>query len=105
MSDVVLPPGLASPHAEALREAVEHAIARFSPVGIVAAGSIVRGAAGPTSDLDVYVLHGEPWRQRVQRRFRGVPAELFVNPPAAVRRYFETEHAARRPLTAHMLAT
>jgi hypothetical protein len=34
-----------------------------------------------------------------------VPAELFVNPPDRVERYFEEEIADGRPVTAHMLAT
>ena len=89
----------------ALRAAVAYAIERFEPVGVVAAGSLVRGEGGATSDLDLYVLHLAPFRQRVQRRFREVPTELFVNPPDAVRGYFASEHADGRPLTAHMLAT
>jgi len=35
----------------------------------------------------------------------GVPVEIFVNPAVAVRRYFESEHASARPVTAHLLAT
>jgi len=77
----------------------------FHPLGMLVTGSIVRGEAGPRSDLDVWVLHDEPWRQRLQRRFAGVPAEIFINPPARVRGYFASEHADGRPCTAHMLAT
>lgn len=79
--------------------------ATYAPIGIVVAGSIVRGEAGPNSDFDVFVVHDQPWRLREQRRFDGVPAELFVNPPEQVRRYFATEHAGARPHTAHMFAT
>lgn len=79
--------------------------ATYAPVGIVVAGSIVRGEAGPTSDFDVFVVNDEPWRLREQKRFAGVPAEIFVNPAAQVRRYFEREHAEGRPCTAHMFAT
>ncbi len=86
-------------------ELVAYVRATYAPIGIVVAGSIVRGEAGPTSDLDVFVVHGEPWRLRDQRRFAGVPAELFVNPAAQVRRYFASEHARARPCTAHMFAT
>jgi hypothetical protein len=50
-------------------------------------------------------VHDQPWRLREQRRFAGVPAELFVNPAQRVRRYFESEHADGRPCTAHMFAT
>src|SRR6185436_12318635 len=69
------------------------------------AGSIVRGEAGPNSDLDVFVVHEQPWRLREQRRFEGVPAELFVNPVEQVRSYFASEHASGRPHTAHMFST
>lgn len=84
---------------------VDHVRVTYAPRGIVVAGSIVRGEAGPTSDLDVFVIHDEPWRIRDQRRFAGIPVELFVNPPAQIRRYFASEHARGRPSTAHMFAT
>lgn len=92
-------------YAAALREAVIYIVNRYDPVGIVACGTIIRGAPDEASDLDLYVIHGAPWRQRVQKFFGGVPAEMFVNPPVAIRRYFREQHAAGRPLTAHMLAT
>jgi hypothetical protein len=72
---------------------------------VVIAGSIVRGEAGPTSDLDVFIVHAEPWRLRDQKRFQGVPTELFVNPPDRIRGYFESEHAEGRPCTADMFTT
>lgn len=93
------------PYDRAIEELVSYVHATYAPLGIVVSGSIVRGNAGPTSDLDVFVVHAEPWRVREQRRFAGVPAELFVNPPSQVRRYFEREHADARPCTAHMFAT
>jgi hypothetical protein len=49
------------------------------------------------------VLHLAPYRQRLQKFFNRVPAEIFVNPPAAVEGYFASEQAAGRPITAHML--
>ena len=98
-------PVLAAPYARALREAVELILARFDVTGIVACGSILRGQGGPTSDLDVYVVHADPVRQRLQHSFNGVPAEIFVNPPAAIRSYFAGEHRSGRPCTAHMLHT
>jgi hypothetical protein len=93
------------PYDRAVDELLTYVRATYAPLGIVVSGSIVRGEAGPTSDLDVFVVHQEAWRVRDQQRFAGVPAELFVNPPAQVRRYFEREHAAGRPCTAHMFAT
>ncbi len=98
-------PNLPEPYNRALREAVAYILTRFEPVGLIAAGSILRGTPDATSDLDIYVIHLAPFRQRVQKYFCGVPAEIFVNPPAAIEKYFESEQAASRPLTAHMLAT
>lgn len=73
--------------------------------GIIASGTILRGNPGPSSDLDIYVIHTQPIRQRVQKYFNGVPAEIFVNPVASILRYFEEEGREGRPITAHMLAT
>lgn len=99
-------PPLAPRYAAALREAVAFALAEVDATGIVATGTIVRGTPHASSDLDLYVVHDAPVRRRVQRYFgRAVPAEVFINPPAAVRAYFAEEHAAARPITAHMLAT
>mgnify|MGYP001765530049 CR=1 FL=1 len=88
----------------ALRQAVAHILGRYTPVGIIAAGSILRGKPDPGSDLDIYVLHLAPFRQRLQKFFNGVPAEIFVNPPPAVEGYFTSEGASARPITAHMLS-
>ena len=93
------------PFDRAALAAETHVRATYAPRGIVIAGSIVRGEAGPTSDLDVFVIHDEPWRLREQRWFEGVPTEVFVNPPDRVREYFTNEHAEGRPGTAHMLVT
>lgn len=93
------------PFGRAANELVAYVRATYAPLGIVIAGSIVRGEAGPTSDFDVHIVHTAPWRVREQKRFAGVPAELFVNPPQQVRRYFAEEHAEGRPCTAHMFAT
>jgi nucleotidyltransferase-like protein len=93
------------PYDRAVEEAEAFIRATWKVHGIIVAGSIVRGEAGPTSDLDLWVVHAEPWRVRDQRRFAGVPAELFVNPPERARGYFASEHADGRPCTANMLAT
>src|SRR5262249_58251797 len=99
----MLLPTLPSPYAEALREAVEYILARYDVWGLFACGTIVTGTPDANSDLDMYVVHGKPQRQRVQKRFNGVATAIFVNPPSAIRHYFEEEVTA--PSTAHMLAT
>ena len=96
-------PPLTERYDRALREAVHYILGRYQPVGIIAAGSILRGTGDAASDLDIYVIHLAPFRQRLQKFFNGVPAEIFVNPPAAVEGYFTSEQAAGRPITAHML--
>jgi predicted nucleotidyltransferase len=95
-------PPLPPPYDQALRAAVAHIEERIDALGIIVAGTIVQGNPHPGSDLDIFVINARPQRQRIQKRFHGVPAEIFVNPPAMIRRYFEQER--ERPSTAHMLA-
>lgn len=92
-------------HQLALQQALAWIIARFEPLGIVASGSIVRGNPHATSDFDLYVVHEKDFRQRVQKRFNGVPCEIFVNNVVQVRDYFASELRQNRPVTAHLLAT
>lgn len=98
-------PVLSEPFATALRHAVDFILQELEPVGIVATGTIIRGTAHANSDLDLYVVHLASHRRRIQRFFDGVPTEILINPPAAVRRYFTEEDRDGRRLTAHMLAT
>jgi predicted nucleotidyltransferase len=98
-------PLLPDPYAEALRCALEFVFSNFRPFAVVVSGSIIRGSPDPSSDFDIVVLHDEPWRQRVQKWFGGVPSEIFVNSVDMVKSYFEQESKAGRPVMAHMLAT
>ena len=98
-------PPLASPYDEALREAVAFILREVDAVGIIATGTIVRGTPHESSDLDLFVIHDAPYRRRIQRFFRGIPTEIFINPAGTVRRYFAEECRDGRPITAHMLAT
>lgn len=98
-------PDLSPPHTKALEEAIEAINERFDPEAIVVSGTIVRGNPQPSSDFDIVVIHDQPWRQRVQCFFNGVPAELFVNPAYQIRHAFEAEARDARPVLAHMLAT
>ncbi|MGB1285522.1 MAG: nucleotidyltransferase domain-containing protein [Aggregatilineales bacterium] len=89
----------------ALRQAVAYIINRFDPIGIIASGSIVRGNPSANSDFDIHVIHDNPYRQRIQKFFAGVPCEIFVNPPQRISTYFTEENQAGRPSTAHMFST
>ena len=89
----------------ALDRALAWLTTHFAPTGIVVSGSILRGNPQPNSDFDLYVLHEQAFRQRVQKRFNGVPCEIFVNNAAQVRAYFASEWRGNRPVTAHLLAT
>ena len=97
-------PELAEPFSTALREGVRYILERFEPLGIIACGTIIRGNPDPSSDHDIYVLVAGSRRQRIQRFFNAVPAEIFVNPPSAIERYFEEGARENRPVTAHMIA-
>lgn len=106
-----LPP-LAPRYAAALKHALDYAFTLVEPEtpdAMVVAGTIVRATtaapADADSDFDIHVIHEQPWRQRVSRRFDGVPCEFFVNPFAQTRRDFVAEAPSGRPVTAHMLAT
>ena len=105
MSEQCRFPPLAEPYDTALRQAVAHVLSRFEPLGIIASGTIVRGNPGPTSDHDLHVIVPGVQRLRIQRFFNGVPAEIFINPPHAVEKYFADDLENNRPITAHMIAT
>ncbi|NDC36938.1 MAG: hypothetical protein EBZ48_02675 [Proteobacteria bacterium] len=98
-------PSLSPRHTKALRQALTLILKLHQPLGIFACGSIVRGTPDASSDLDIYVIISGGKRQRIQRYFNSVPAEIFINPPKAVRFYFQQESNAGRQLTAHMLGT
>ncbi len=77
----------------------------FKPIGIIVTGSIIRGNPDLKSDLDIYVVHRETFRQRIQKYFDGIPCEIFVNNFKHVYDYLEQEHKNNRPVTAHMIST
>ena len=98
-------PNLPAKYDIALRDAVSFVLGSFKAVGIIASGTIVRGNPDATSDIDLWVIHLEPNRQRIQKFFNSVPVEIFVNPPWTIRTYFSQEQSDARPISAHMMAT
>ena len=99
-------PDLPDPYDQALQLAVQFILGYVPDVrAILVSGTILRGNPSPSSDLDIYVLRKKSERQRVQRWFNGVPAEIFINPVKKVFDYLEEERKRARPCTAHMLHT
>jgi hypothetical protein len=98
-------PPLSDPYDRALRQAVAYILSRYEVLGLLVSGTIVRGNPHPASDLDIYVVHAQPSRQRLQKFFNGVPAEMFVNPVRQIEAYMREEQAEGRPITSHMWAT
>lgn len=98
-------PHLSEPYESALQAALEYIHTRYAPTGILVSGTIIRGNPHPASDLDFVVVHPHHWRQRTQRWFGDVPAEMFVNPPFELERAMHRDAASGRPIMPHMLAT
>jgi|SRR5579871_2125483 len=98
-------PNLPQRYLTALHEAVGYVLARYGVHGVMLSGTILRGNPAPSSDLDLFVLHRENYRQRVQRWFAGIPCEIFVNPATYIEHYFQSEAALPCPSTTHMFAT
>jgi|GEM_PF-270737 len=99
------PPPLPGPHAAALAAALAVLDAREDLTAVLLCGSVLRGEAGPTSDLDLYCVVERPARQRRHLVAASVLVEVFLNPAAQIRRYMADERRENRPSTAHMLTT
>ena len=98
-------PSLSHRYELALRAALEYVFSEFDPFAVVVSGSIVRGNPDPASDFDIIVIHRHSWRRRVQKRFQGVPTEIFGNSPEWIESYLKQESTEGRPVMAHMLTT
>jgi predicted nucleotidyltransferase len=92
-------------HKIALTEAVNWIEENYNPIGIIASGSIIRGNPNKESDFDIYVIHEQPFRQRIQKYFNQIPCEIFVNNIEHTKSNFLTEQKNNRPVTAHMIST
>jgi len=55
-------------------------------LGLLFAGSAAYGTPMKTSDLDLFVLIAQPWRQRRNLVVEGVEVELFINPLSQIRK-------------------
>lgn len=92
-------------HRQALQQARSWIEATLEPAGLLVSGSLVRGEGHARSDLDLVVLWRRPGRQRLQRRFDGVPAEVFANSHDWLQHTLRREAQEARPVMAHLLAT
>ena len=99
-------PPLPPRHAQALAEALALLDRCPDLTGVLLAGSVVGGSAGPTSDLDLLcVTSGDVRQRRHLVASTGVLVEMFLNPPRQIRSYLADERRRNRPSTATMLAT
>lgn len=89
----------------ALEQAIFWINDNYKPVGIVVSGSIIRGNPNANSDFDIYVIHQENFRQRIQKYFNQVPCEIFLNSYAHAYKSLEEELKMNRPVTANMIST
>lgn len=61
-------------------------------------GSVLRGEATPTSDLDLVIITERPQAPyRESFRAHGWPVEAFVHSPASCRRFYSSDAQRRRP--------
>ena len=89
----------------ALDKAISWIELNYSPIGIIVSGSIIRGNPNAQSDFDIFVIHREEYRQRVQKYFNNIPCEIFINPFNKVIDYLDVDYKNNRPITAHMIAS
>ncbi|MBK7870432.1 MAG: nucleotidyltransferase domain-containing protein [Saprospiraceae bacterium] len=92
-------------YALALGQALNWITEQYEPIGIIVSGSIIRGNPDKNSDFDIYVIHNQHFRQRVQKYFNDVPCEIFVNNLDHIYSYFDSELKNNRPVTANILST
>lgn len=89
----------------ALDKALTWVRKHFKPIGIIVTGSIIRDNPDLNSDFDIYVVHQDSFRQRIQKYFDGIPCEIFINNFKHIYDYLEQEHKDNRPVTSHMIST
>lgn len=68
------------------------------------AGSVVRGEATATSDLDITVLDETVLVHQESLCYEGWPVELFVNCEAGIRHFVAKDLSHRKPSTARLVA-
>lgn len=103
--DTIVWPDLSKHYLDALKEGTKWILDNFNPTGLIATGTIIRGNPDKSSDFDMFVIHEDCFRQRIQKMFNSIPFEIFVNPPSSIIKNLNDEYKSQRQPTAHMLAT
>ncbi len=98
-------PKLDEPYNLALAEAIKFILRKFSVQGIIVTGSVIYGKATKTSDLDIFVVNNRLERQRIQKYFNGVPAEIFISPPSIIKKEMEESTDSGNCTTATMFSS
>jgi hypothetical protein len=103
--NTIIWPTLNERYLGALKDGVEWIIDKFHPIGVIVAGTIIRDNPDKSSDFDIFVIHNVYFRQRIQKLFKTIPFEIFVNPPCSIIKNLQDEYKSQRQCTAHMLST
>lgn len=90
----------------AQEQAINYILKNYpNTIAIIVSGSIVRNKGDKNSDLDIYVIHSDSFRQRLTKYFNGVPCDLLINNLNHIEKYFQQEYKKNRPVTADIIAT
>jgi hypothetical protein len=103
--DSIVWPDLNEHYMSALKEGTKWILGNFNLTGLIVSGTIIRGNPDASSDFDIFVIHNNNYRQRIQKIFNSVPFEIFINPPLSVIKNIKEEYKSGKQCTAHMLAT
>jgi len=103
--DCIVWPDLNERYLDALKEGTKWIIDNFNPSGIIVSGTIIIGKPDISSDFDVFVIHNNNFRQRIQKIFNSIPFEFFVNPPSSIIKNIKDEYKTRMQCTSHMFST
>ena len=98
-------PKLEQPFERALSDAVKLVLKKFSVQGILFTGSLIQGGSYKSSDLGIFVVNNRLERQRIQKLFNGVPAEIFISPAKVIKQEMEDGRDNGSCTTANMFSS
>ncbi|HEX2959649.1 MAG TPA: hypothetical protein VHO70_22625 [Chitinispirillaceae bacterium] len=94
--DNIVWPDLNEHYLNALKDGTDWILRNFNLSGIIVSGTIIRGNPDVSSDFDIFVIHDNNFRQRIQKFFRTVPFEIFINPPQSILKNLNEEYKSRK---------